>query len=504
MENTHTPRHKRSSSRKEPLSGQERAAVLGTGILITFSFWSYGGRPEWAWIAFSILAFCVPICVMIPPWGKPREFIYKLSRSSIFWVGLVALIYPLIQALNPAYSSDYTPGLGAPVLEPLEHISWLPTSVQAPLRIGTPWKHILMFGGILSVFATLRVILTQRKSWITLLWVTLINCSLMAFLGTLVKLSGSDMMLWIFEPVHKDSSYFGLFTYKNNAAGVLYVTTTLGFTLYFYHARQAQIRSLRSGPHLLTLFLILFTTLPVYVTNSKSGMVITPLVCAFCIGLWFVHKVFELRESGDFKSFSLALIVVVIVVSGVSGTIGKQIVDVESVGETLTRLTNDIEALSESDADSATSSNQSRYIALIAFWEMLKDSPKLGVGAGCFEYFSREYSTQYPDIYYFRFIRAEGKWTTTHWRDAHSDWMEFLIEYGWIGFALILASLASWFPGSFKFIKHPRLYFITPWVGAGALIGHASFEFQFQTPSVVLVFMIAWTSPWFLQNLRRS
>ena len=67
-----------------------------------------------------------------------------------------------------------------------------------------------------------------------------------------------------------------------------------------------------------------------------------------------------------------------------------------------------------------------------------------------------------------------------------------------------LAMLLAWLPGSFGFIKHPRAYLFVPWIGAGAMIGHAMIEFVFQVPSLVLVFLMLWTSPWFLQNLKRS
>ncbi|MEM7672221.1 MAG: O-antigen ligase family protein [Verrucomicrobiota bacterium] len=493
---------RRRHSGAEPASGRERAVVIGTSVLITYAFWSYGGRPAWALIGFSLLSLLVPILAITPPWGKPLEFLKSLFRSPVFWVGFFTIAYPLVQALNPSYSVDYEIGT-IPKLEPIDYISWLPTSVDAPMRVGTPWRHVLMFGGIFMVLATLRVTLTRRKSWLTLLWVLTINCSLMAFVGTLVKLSGSKEMLWILNPINA-GLFFGTFAYKNNAGGVMYMTTALAFTLYFYHARQTYLQNLRSGPHLLCLLLIALIVFPVYVTNSKSSMVITAVICLTCGAFWLIAKLIESRQHGEFKYFAIILVSGITVTSIVAGTLGREIVDTEHVQSLLTGLNDDLESISEDQINEAQRSNKRRFIALLAFSQMLQESPFFGVGAGCFEYFSRDYSSLYPDIHYYSFSAKESAWRTSHWRDAHSDWLEFPIEYGWIGTGLLLASLLIWIPRSLQFLKSPRIYLLTPWLGSCALIGHAIFEFQFQTPTVVMVFAFAWTSPWFLQNLKRG
>lgn len=90
-----------------------------------------------------------------------------------------------------------------------------------------------------------------------------------------------------------------------------------------------------------------------------------------------------------------------------------------------------------------------------------------------------------------------------HWKNAHSDWLQFPIEFGWGGLALLIVALLAWVPGSLKFIRSPRCYLFVPWIGAGCMILHAIWEFVFQAPSLVLVFMILWTSPWFFGNLKR-
>ena len=444
------------------------------------------------------MVFIVP---QLPPWGQPVAFFKSILKTPTTWAFIAALTYPLIQALNPAYTAEFDEA-GKRILIPIEHIEWLPSGVSAPLTMGNPVRHLLMFGAIALTFISLRGVLTKRSSWISLLWIALINGSLMAFVGTLVAMSDGKKILWFIETVNH--TFFGSLYYKNHAAATLYMTITIGWILYFYHARQTKTRGLKSGPHLLSLLLLVLTFFPVYMTGSKAGMVFTGAISILCVFLWVVEWLLHLREDGNLKTGLLISGTVVCILGTLVGTIGSKWIDIDSVQDQLFGLKADLEVLGDGNIEEASHSNRHRYIAMIAFYEMLKDRPAFGVGAGSFEHFSREYSQKYPDIHYAFFSRKDGGWTTWIWKDAHSDWLEYPIEYGYGGFALLLLALLVWLPGAFGTLKNPRIYFFVPWIGAGAMAGHAIFEFVFQLPLLVLLFMLVWSSPWFLYNLKRS
>ena len=497
------PERQRRRRRSEdlPTSGRERAAVITASLLVTWVFWSFGSRPPNFLIGYFTLAVMVIVVPQLPPWGRPLEFLKSGVKSPIVWASILATLYPLIQALNPAYIA-IAQEVGVPKIEAIDHITWLPNGVRSDLSLGTPLRHLLTFGGAGIAIVSLSLLLTKRSSWIAILWAALINGSLMAFVGTLAKMSGAKKILWLFDSVNP--SFFGTVIYKNHAAAVLYLTITIAALLYFYHARQTRARGLKSGPHLLCLLLIAMTFFPVYMTDSKAGMILTALVTVCCFFLWVIDWLLGLRESGNLRAGLLGSGVAVCVIVALAGTLGRQVVDLEKVQDQIFGLKDDLEVLGEENIEQASHSNRQRYIAMIAFSEMLKERPALGVGAGCFEHFSREYSSQYPDIYYSWFDRKLGGWRTWHWKDAHSDWLEFPIELGWGGFALLILSFLSWLPGCFGTLKNPRIYFFVPWIGVGAMLGHAIFEFVFQLPLLVFLFMIVWSSPWFLYNLKRS
>jgi O-antigen ligase len=104
-----------------------------------------------------------------------------------------------------------------------------------------------------------------------------------------------------------------------------------------------------------------------------------------------------------------------------------------------------------------------------------------GIGAGEFRYLFPEYVQKYPEVY------DHGN---IFWEHAHCDWLEIPIETGATGTLLILAGFiwfavvlirnrGFWLPGVFPLL-----------LGCGQTLAHATFDFPFQCPAI----LISWSA----------
>lgn len=126
------------------------------------------------------------------------------------WVAL-ALVATLLLVgyLNPAYV-ETVDAEGRAGFARADWIAWLPTCVDAH-RAGT--LGLLTFSGLLA--ATLAsTVMVRRASLRLVLHGVFWSVVAQAILGSFVRLSGGDRLLWVFEPVNP--SFFGAFRYHNH------------------------------------------------------------------------------------------------------------------------------------------------------------------------------------------------------------------------------------------------------------------------------------------------
>ena len=115
---------------------------------------------------------------------------------------------------------------------------------------------------------------------------------------------------------------------------------------------------------------------------------------------------------------------------------------------------------------------------------MLADRAARTVGAGGFRYLFIEYIKRYPESY---------KGGRLFWEHAHSDWLQFPIELGAGGVALLLAGL-GWM--GVQVVRH-RATRTLP--GLLLLLGllqtplHALVDFPYQNPAVLITWGVLLT-----------
>ena len=118
----------------------------------------------------------------------------------------------------------------------------------------------------------------------------------------------------------------------------------------------------------------------------------------------------------------------------------------------------------------------SRLPAWKAAFEMLPEAGAWGVGPGSFAWRFRDYCADEPEL------------LKQLWRYTHQDYLQFFIEWGWVGGALFVFLLAgalvrlAWGMGTLNDRRLRRVLIL----GLGVTAAHAMMDFPFQILSIQL------------------
>ena len=109
--------------------------------------------------------------------------------------------------------------------------------------------------------------------------------------------------------------------------------------------------------------------------------------------------------------------------------------------------------------------------------QMLEDYPVYGSGPGTF-----------CSVYQYYRENVTQEWMA----QAHDDWLEIRITFGWVGFSLLLGALIvvilNWPVGAG--IPIPRTLVMMLWVAVVGCLVHARYDFPLQIHSVLALFLM--------------
>ena len=135
--------------RRPPLHSQEIALVAITALHLSFLPWALGAMHPWSQLTSLALAVLGMLSALLPREDDtelndaPRVRRWparQLFAFPVFWLGLLFLGYLVIQGLNPAWR--FLSNEDTWWLEPVAHISWLPSSVDAPFVRANSWRTL--------------------------------------------------------------------------------------------------------------------------------------------------------------------------------------------------------------------------------------------------------------------------------------------------------------------------------------------------------------------------
>ncbi len=411
--------------------------------ILVYAPWAYGCTPRPAWEALEILLFAASSLWFL-------GWTVRDDRPAIHPVS-VALAYLLLlqgwfMAANARFHHDMEKHAFNPVT-PL--LSWAPGTVDAEASITT----MLRITALLMAFFVASD-MAARPRWRQRIWWTagLTGLSII-LLGLLQKATDAQMIFWEYR--NTTSQFFATYYYHGNAGSYINLVFPLvaGLAVLFICDRNAHARR---ALWIATAFLFMAAAA---VNFSRSGQVITFLLLI----VWLFVAANELRTPGLLPGRALTVAYVGIAAAALAGLI---------IFSGWQRAFEKWKILQEQ-----VNGENPRLLALRAIRRMIPDAGWWGFGPGTFE-------LAFP-----HYTQSLNRAIAGIWRYAHNDYLQTILEWGWIGAALwavfIFGGLAKCFAAR-GLPRADRLLLI----GAGlALTGaavHALIEFPFQIASLQL------------------
>lgn len=455
-----------------PLHELELALVVIACFHLCFLPWALGARDAWAQITSAVLgtlALVVACCprhyrgelapqgaFVLHPWSR-------LLKFPVFWLGLVLFGYVTCQGLNPAYRR--VEAFPYWWLIPIDHITWLPSGVDAPFEKMNAWRTLCIWGGAWALACALWVGLTRRVSSHAILTVLVANGGLLALVGILQKVTDAKEVLWFIKP----SAYYfaSTFFYKNHAGAYFNLILTIAVALMAWHYIRAYRRLERSSPAPVYAFAVVIIAAMVFLSNSRAAM---GLFIGYAIATCIILSIWRIRNRGDAAVHpALSGLMAIGSLTLVIGT--ASILNIDKSIEQLRYVTSE---------DGQKIHLEPRILAREATLDLFELEKTFGWGAGSFRHTFPITQKNYDAI--FRY--APGN-TMFLWDNAHNDYAQILAEIGLVGTSLI-GLMVAWF-----FIKCIRLGiwrqppYLVFLLGLGLPMAHAWLDFPFHNCAIL-------------------
>ncbi len=396
----------------------------------------------------------------------PSSAVRRLLKFPLFWLGLALLVYIAIQALNPEWR--YTTNGKVWWLTPVPNISWLPTSVDSPFERFNAWRQLIIYASAWLTLCTAWIGLTRRRSLAILLTSLAANALVLVLVGFYLRsVHPVNQLLW-FAGVRPNTVTFASFIYKNHAGAYLALMAVVCVALGARHYERALKEHARSSPALLYVLGALGLLFAVVFTYSRGG---TGLLGAYMFAASFVFGVYRYFD----RTTSTTPRVVTFTVAGMVAFVfifAIAQLDFRRAAERFEKL---------ADPERKDVSVSQRLEVNTASWDMLSNTWPRGVGAGGFSYRFPPYLQRFENSY---------RGGNLFWRYPHNDWLQAPIELGVTGVALLGAGLLWWLVHLVRHGIWRQLPSLLLTLGLLQTLMHASFDFVFQNPAILITWLV--------------
>jgi len=434
---------------------------LLTLLVILALPWLLGGQL----LELQLVVFVVTLCALL---SSLSQGISGLRIPLILALSLSG--YVLVQWANPAFVQEWQTGLRVWSLVPVDHITWLPSSIDSDFTDASPLRFLLFF--LPAVFVSLALFGYRSKGTETLVLTLIsVNSALIGLVGLIQLNLESRSTLGLFQAVDEGMNlFYATFLYKNQAAAFLNLGMAASFVGFFLSARNSQSR--RSNPS--WIFLILAGVLLIGVVFSRSRF---GFVCSLIVLFSFVPLAMkQLRQSAISKKWMafVSAFMAIVVLGG--GTYLFNTKGTKHLKTLSTEITEDF-------------SFKQRQLAYKSELRMFAEKTIYGWGAGNFRHGFRRFQDMESEREQIRNNYMERHELNFFWQHAHNDYLEWLIELGVVG-TLILFSIPGyffWIIFKSKLWKDPvPLMLLT---GLGSTMVHGLIDFPFRNPAVLVTWL---------------
>lgn len=393
----------------------------------------------------------------LPPGG--------ISATTFLAIASLALLaYCVVAALNAR--ADYDPIRLTLVYR--DYLKWLPHSYDRAATWTLFWQSLawvcsfwalrdwllgmtpeesrIAKGGPLAA-ATLPAV-PRRLS--VLLWILVVNGTLLGIEGIAQRIEGSGKLLFYVKPrVNTEAiSQFGPFAYRSNGAQYLNLIWPMALGFWWWLQRTGTKRSRRWSHHGLLVCATIMAACPI-ISTSRAGALTGMALLVVAVGILISGK----RTDGLAK---LAVLAVLGLALAGGAWLGWQ---------SLNPRLNDLET-----------GYRGRELMYKTARVIADENPVFGTGPGTFEHVFQLYRQS-----------LEEYWP----KQLHNDWLELLLTFGWVGFAMILAALALVIAHGFRKegIPASQRFVWLVWLALAGCLMQARWDFPFRVYSVVFLFL---------------
>jgi hypothetical protein len=446
------------------------AALIGvTAAHLCFLPWALGSMHRWSQLAslgFSITGF---VLSLLPRAGRASDYspAGRLWKFPVFWAGLLFLLYIAVQGLNPSWR--YQSNADSWWLEPVAHIAWLPSSVQAPFARSNPWSALAIFGSLWLLVCSVWTGLTRRRSYRLLFTVLVSNAFLLALLGVMQQLTEAKRIFWSYLP--SNGNFVSSFIYRNHAGPYLNLMVALAVGLSLWHFNRSQRRHGKTNlaVAMFLVFAAVFVGIMVIFSYSRASIGVL-LAFTLCLASALAVRRFWGQAGQSRRRQELILLFLAL-----GGFFAVCFVSIRA---------DKVWQRFASIAIDPINSTGFRSIGRQAAGDMLRDHWLYGWGAGCFRHGFPLYAQKYPLIYY------SDQGTLRYWEHVHDDLLEFPIEFGVVGLIPLLSAFGFyiWQLVRLRFWQNGVSFSLV--VGCALVACNAWLDFVFQNPAVLLTWCV--------------
>lgn len=343
-------------------------------------------------------------------------------------------------------------------------LNWALSAYHTSMALQLGLVYTLIFAMILSLFYT-------RKRLVMLAGVLIVGGTFQAFYGATMVLSHYEMIWW-HEKLASVGSASGTFINRNHFAGYLEMTIAVAIGLMLA-LRTGEAWSWRGvlelllSPKLLIRMALVVMVIGLVMSQSRMGNTAF-MLSLLVIGLLFVVVTPQNRPRNLLILASLVIIDVLII---------SQFFGLERLKD---RITQTEISVSTESGSLVIDINDLRGLAVKQSIPLAIDSSLKGQGAGTFE---------------IAFMSWAGLDFGGHFDHAHQDYLQFWIEYGAVGFLLLLAFTLLVLWHAFKSMRMRESKFRSG-LGFGLLMAliaiafHSFSDFNLQIPANAITFIV--------------
>ncbi len=418
--------------------------------VLLYAPWAYGCTRVWTIDVLNLALFVILGCWLTKCLiTRHRSHVPLVLRLAVGWL----LLQGWWMVFNAGFSYDEA-------YVPHARPNLLPDAPGA-VDYDAAWPTMLGLTAMLGLVC-FACEMTVDRQWRRRVWITMaLAGTSMIVLGLAQKISGAPGIFWQSEG--HAPTFFGTFRYHANAGSFINLVWPLAAAMLVRSVRREEARWRQLA---WSACLILGLGGAMANTSRASGLITVLWLLGWAI--WLVAQVVRRRSDGGNPA----------AVVGVGLALAAVVISLLAAGG----LDSTLRRWQEFDRE-MTSANSRLMVAGVCL-DMLPQSGWLGFGPGTFK-------TAFPFFNFDRSFATEGVWLF-----AHQDYLQTLVEWGWIGAAfwavvlgggLVAAGLLL-FRG--RLDDHDRAWPIAAGAAVLAVLTHAMVDFPLQIASIQLYVVV--------------